>query len=73
MAPSAASWSISWTGTPRWKSHSLVISSPVQSRIGFFDVVSGAVGEEGIEPYDGLMFGLLFEVGLTVDRPAEKP
>ncbi len=36
FAPVAASSSISSTGTPRWYSHSRVISSPVQSSIGLF-------------------------------------
>jgi hypothetical protein len=38
-----------------------------------FYIVSGPIGEQRIEPHDGLVGGLQFEVWLTVDGPAKKP
>ena len=40
---------------------------------GLFDVVTGRVAEQAVDPAHELALGLIPELGLTVERPAEQP
>lgn len=40
---------------------------------GFVDIIAGFVDEESVEPCDDLMRGLLSEVWLAIDGPAQQP
>ena len=68
MAPSAASWSIS-SGHTEMVEPLLcdLLAGAISYRL--FDIVPGPVGKERIEPHNGLIRRLLFEVWLSATNP----
>ena len=65
--------SICSSGTPRWYSHSMQISSPVHFAHGLLDEVAGFIGEQTVDPAHKLILRLAAELWLTVKGPAEQP
>ena len=58
------------SGTPMWYSHSMQISLPVQSRIGFLTKSPGLSENSPYTQTQKLILGLIAELRLTVERPA---
>ena len=64
---------LSPSGTPMWYSHSMQSLLAGAVTHGFLDIVAGLVAEQTVDPDAQLVLGLVAELLLAVERPAEQP